>query len=52
MAITDNLTIQEAALESLVVFYDAAGIDAEVVIAEFGDKTKDELIEAYFDVYC
>ncbi len=52
MAKEDNLTLEEEAMECLIMFYDGAGIDEDQVIAEFGNKTKDEIIEAYLNVYC
>ena len=45
-----NLTFDEAALEAIVMFYDAAGFDSKAIEEEFADKTTNQLIKAYMEL--
>lgn len=47
LAVDLDYTFEEAALESLYMFYDAAGFDEEQLEAEFGKLNTEQLIDAY-----
>ncbi len=47
LAVELDYTFEEAALESLYMFYDAAGFDEEQLEAEFGHLNTEQLIDAY-----
>lgn len=46
-----NVSFEEAALESIFMFYDAAGISEEQIYAEFGNLNSEQLINAYISIY-
>ena len=47
LAVDYELKFEEAALESLYTFYEAAGFDRKVLETEFGYLNTEQLINAY-----
>ena len=47
-----NLSIEEAAIECLIMFYESAEFDEEMIMAEFDGMNKEQLLEACCQAYC